>query len=144
MKREKEEGKPGLLSRNILASKPAEWAEGLALRETFLIYIAPEPADFLRWLGKKYAAWMFEKNLAVHPSYRSSSAKGFLRGAMLDLRYIAWFLACTAQDLVETGAEPESEIAHGRLADALAVEVQSLADKIETRLNPKKKGTRNV
>jgi len=144
MKSEQEEGKSGLLSRDILGSKPAEWDEGLALRETFLIYIAPEPAEFLRWLGRKYASWMFEKNLAVDPSYRSSRAKGFLRGAMLDLRYIAWFLACTAQDLVETGAEPESEVAHGRLADALAVEVQGLADKIEARLNPQKRGKRDV
>ena len=144
MKKEKGEGKSGLLSLDIQASKPADWDEGLALRETFLIYIAPEPAEFLRWLGKRYASWMFEKNLAVNPSYRSSMAKGFLRGAMLDLRYIAWFLACTAQDLVETGAEPESEVAYGRFADTLAVEVQSLADKIEARLNPQRRGTRNV
>ena len=106
MKSEQEEGKPGPLSRDILGSKPAEWDQGLTLRETLLIYIALEPAEFLRCF--------------------------------------AWLLACTAQDLVETGAEPESEMAHGLLAGALAVEVQGLADNIATRLNQNKRGKRDV
>ena len=137
-------GERGLMSRDILGSKPADWDEGLALRETFLMYLAPEPAGLLRWLSKKYASWMFERNFALDPSYRGSRAKGFLLAAMLDLRYIAWFLACTARDLIEVGADPRAEVAHGQFADALAVEVQGLADKIEARIEPKRRTKRDV
>ena len=132
-----------LRSLDLPGCKPGEWDEGLALRETFLMYYADEPADFLRWLAKRHASWLFEKDLALDPSYRGSRAKAFLGAAMLDLQYITQFLAYTAREAVEEEASP-SEVEHGWFADSLAVEVRRLVDKIDARINPRRKAKKDV
>lgn len=131
------------LSASIPGCKPGEWGEGLALRETFLMYFAEEPAEFLRWLANKYASWMFDNDRYIDPSFRDSRAKAFLRAAMRDLHYIAQCLAYTAQEAVEKD-ESRSDVEIGWFADSLAVEVQGLADKIDARINPKRKAKKNV
>jgi len=138
-----EEGERPFLSADISGCKSDEWEEGMALRETFLVYFAEEPAEFLRWLAKKYSSWMFENDRYIDPSFRDSRAKAFLRAAMRDLHYIAQCLADAAQEAVEK-KESRSDIESGWFADSPAVEVQALADKIDARINPKRKAKKNV
>jgi len=133
-----------LLSADIPGSKAGEWDRGLVLRETFLMYLSEDPADFHRWLSRRYFAWLCEKNVPVEPCYRSSRAKGLLHAALLDLRYIAEFLAYTARESVEADEDSRLEVEHGWFADSLAMEVQGLVDRIDERIHAGKRTKRNV
>ncbi|HYN22015.1 MAG TPA: hypothetical protein VE078_13730 [Thermoanaerobaculia bacterium] len=128
-------GEPLLSSVALL--KGWEGEEGQAnemLRETALSLISRPAAESLQ----SASAWFMFLHLdrsQPWPRYRGSIPRARLRGAMLDLRHTARFLA----DLTLVLNDTELDYADPKLSlftNGLAIRIERIANEIEARISP--------
>jgi len=112
---------------------PALWEEGEGFRETLLLHFTDlEANETLRRLGKLF----LDMSLDCAPSWPhhpQGETRAELAAALADLRHLKGFLAAVGREHeISSLSEADEELS--RLAGEHAVEIGSVADRIEREL----------
>lgn len=125
-----------LLSDDLPQSSPEEWDEGACLRETSLASFPAPSAQALHLLSSELYGLYVETGPGAQ---REPTPRSQLEAVELDLRHTARFLALIAREALRVFVSGKKDIQRGRLADRLAVKVESIADQIAAEVRPKRK-----
>jgi hypothetical protein len=129
-----------LKSAAIHERTPIEFPGGEAFRESYVLWMPSRDVRLFRELFSRVFDCYCEANQLASPAYAGSVLRGELRAAAKDLRFLAAFLAEAAHTRIDEAPNPTEE-ALALLADDLAVQLDGMADLIDSRVLPKRRAS---